>query len=207
MRRLLACVLLWTPWLAGDDISSWYPLEVGHRWVYDCVAKDGDRRKPDVWRWTATVTIDEHIPTGEGLVVIRSMKLEGTPNPPKGWGWQSLPLLLRGECVYELHPEAWDHAKRIFTPEFANYIKEISPMFCFPLRVGASWKGTGDWTWTVGGTGLTPNGPPGIVSDAFRLRSEQSGSTVYVWFRKGAGPLAWWSWHNGTYTEGLATLR
>lgn len=186
---------------------DWFPLQVGHRWVYDCVSKTGDIAHPIVSRWTATVTVRELIPTKEGLVVLRAVTLDGAPNPPGGWRWDDVPLLVRGLCVYPLYREGWDTQKRVFTPGFSEYIKEISPMFCFPLRTGATWKGTGDWAWTVEGTGPISLGPQDIPAGAIRLKSEQSGSTQYVWFLPGVGPVASWSWHNGTYTEGFERLR
>ena len=125
MSRILACALLSAGWLWAADVLSWYPLQVGHRWVYDCVSKSGHPRKPEVWRWTATVTVQEHIATAEGLVVICSVDLQGTPNPPEGWPWQRVPLLVRGACVYPLYSEAWDQQKRSFTPGFGAYIKQV----------------------------------------------------------------------------------
>lgn len=207
MRRVLLWLLLAANVFGAADPLSWLPLQVGHRWVYDCVSKSGHVRNPEVSRWTATITVRERIPTKEGLVVIRSVALDGAPNPPGGWPWAYFPLLVRGNCVYGLYPEAWDMQKRTFTPGFSVYLKQSSPMFCFPLRTGATWKGTGDWAWTVEGTGPTPRGPRNIAADAIRLKSQQSGSTVYVWFRRGIGTVASWSWHNGTYTEGFEKLR
>ena len=206
MSRILVWLLLANVAGAADPLSG-LPVEVGHRWTYDCVSKNGDIRHPEVSRWTATITVREQIPTEEGLVVVRSVTLDGAANPPGGWRWAKVPWLVRGDCVYPLYPEGWDARKRAFTPGFSAYIKEISPMFCFPLRTGATWKGAGDWEWTVEGTGPTSQGPWDIGTNAFRLKSQQSGSTEYVWFRQGIGPVASWSWHNGTYTEGFEKLR
>jgi hypothetical protein len=200
--------LLFAAQAAGAaDPLAWFPLEVGHRWVYDCVMRSGHADHPDVYHWTATITVAEHIPTAEGLVILRSVGIEGQPNPAEGWPRDSLTLLVRDACIYPLYPEAWDNQNRAFTPGFADYIREISPMFCFPLRAGATWNGTGDWTWTVEGFGPGTHGPQDVAASAFRLMSPQSGSTEYVWFERGVGPVAWWSWHNGTYTEGTEKLR
>jgi hypothetical protein len=209
MDRLLLCIFfgLSANVIGAADALSWLPLQVGHRWVYDCVSKNGDIRNPEVSRWTATITVRKQIPTNEGLVVVRSVTIEGAPNPSGGWPWDKVPLLVRGDCVYPLYPEGWDMRKRAFTPGFSAYIKHISPMFCFPLRTGATWKGAGDWAWIVEGTGPISQGSRHIAADAFRLKSQQSGSTDYVWFRAGVGPVASWSWHNGTYTEGFEKLR
>ena len=207
MSRLLLWLLLAAQIAVAADPLSWFPLNIGHRWIYDCVSKSGNVRNPDVARWTATVTVREQIPTNDGLVVLRSVTIEGTPNPSNGWPWHTAPLLVRGDCIYPLYPEAWDQQRRVFTPEFSTYIKQVSPMFCFPLQPGATWKGTGDWAWAVEGTGPAPRGPQDIKADVFRLTSQQSGSTEYVWFRAGTGPVASWSWHNGTYTEGFEKLR
>src|SRR5216683_7967803 len=134
MSRVLLWLLLVANAIGAADPLSWLPLQVGHRWVYDCVSKNGDIRNPEVSRWTATITVREQIPTNEGLVVVRSVTLDRAPNPPGGWPWAKVPLLVRGDCVYPLYPEGWDMQKRAFTPEFSAYIKQISPMFCFPLR-------------------------------------------------------------------------
>jgi len=207
MSRIFLWLLLGLNAVGANQPLSWFPLRVGHRWVYDCVSKHGDIRHPSVSRWTATITVREQIPTKEGLVVLRTVTLDGAPNPPGGWLGASVPLLMRGDCVYPLYREGWDMQKRAFTPGFSGYIKEISPMFCFPLRMGATWKGTGDWGWTVEGTGPISRGPQDIPADAFRLKSQQSGSTMYVWFLPDVGPVASWFWHNGTYTEGFEKLR
>jgi hypothetical protein len=204
--RIPLCLWLLASWVPAADVFSWYPLQVGRRWVYDCVSKGGDPRKPDVWRWTALITIKGHLATKEGLVILRSVRLQGTPNPPAGWAWQRGPLLVRGACVYPLYGEAWDEQTRSFKPGFDAYIRQISPAFCFPLETGAGWKGDGDWPWIVEGRGASDGNPQDVPADAFRLRSQQSGSTEWVWFQKGVGPVAWRSWHNGTYTEGLSTL-
>ena len=185
----------------------WYPLEPGHRWVYDCMSKSGDRRHPDVSQWTAAITVRERIPTSEGVVVIRSVSLTGDPNPPGGWPSDSRPLLERGNCVYLLYPELWNPQRRAFTPNFAELIRQVSPQFCAPLHPGATWKGTGDWAWTVDGMGPAAEGPQDVPADAIRLLSHQSGTTAYVWFREGVGPVASWNWHNGAYTEGFERLR
>jgi hypothetical protein len=207
MSRVLLLLLFSARTVAAADPQSWFPLNLGHLWVYDCVSKSGNVRNPDASRWTATITVREQIPTNEGLVVLREVTLDGTPNPPGGWRWHNVPLLVRGDCVYPLYPEAWNQQSRVFTPEFSTYIKQVSPMFCFPLQTGATWKGTGDWAWAVAGTGPGPRGPQDIAADVFRLTSQQSADTVYVWFRPGVGPVASWSWHNGTYTEGFEKLR
>jgi hypothetical protein len=43
--------------MGAADPLSWFPLKVGHRWVYDCVSKNGDIRNPEVSRWTETITL------------------------------------------------------------------------------------------------------------------------------------------------------
>jgi hypothetical protein len=207
MSRVLLCFLFLACVSSAADPQSWFPLNIGHRWVYDCVSKSGNVRNPEVSRWAATITVREQIPTHEGLVVLRSVTLDGAPNPPAGWPWHTVPLLVRGDCVYPLYPEAWNQQSRVFTPEFPTYIKQVSPMFCFPLQTGATWKATGDWAWSVVGMGPGPRGSQDIAADVFRLTSQQSADTVYVWFRAGTGPVASWSWHNGTYTEGFEKLR
>src|SRR2546425_3403883 len=124
MSRVLLCLFLGANAGATDPLS-WFPLRVGHRWVYDSMSKSGDIRKPEVSRWTATIVVREQIPTNEGLVVIRSVTIEGAPNPPGGWRWASVPLLMRADCIYPLYREGWDVQKRAFTPGFSEYIQEI----------------------------------------------------------------------------------
>ena len=210
MNTLFAFLLFLGPQLAADDVLSWYPLQVGHQWVYDCTVKNGDKPVGAyVDRTTAIVTVQEHIPTPEGLVIISSVQgqRDGHPATNVGCTFDKVPLLLRNSCVYPLHREAWDGEARTFKPEFPTYQKQISPLFCFPLKTGASWKGTGDWEWTVQGIGPMKEGPQDIPADAFRLMPQQGGSTVYVWFVKSIGPVAFWSWHHGTYTEIFEKLR
>jgi hypothetical protein len=139
--------------------------------------------------------------------VIRSVELRGRPNPPSGYSWETVPLLIRDACVYPLYLEGWSTHKHAFTRGFETYLGEISPMYCLPLQPGTHWGPPADWPWTVEGTGAAGKGPQSVPADAFRLISRQSGTTQYVWFEKGIGPVASWSWHNGTHTEMFERLR
>src|SRR5260370_21245326 len=123
MSRMRLWVFLAANVIDAADPLSWIPLQIGSRWIYDCVSKTGDMRNPEVSRGTATIAVRERIPTNQGLVVLRSVTLHGAPNPPGGWRWAKAPLLVRGDCVYPLYGEAWNIQKRAFTPEFSAYIK------------------------------------------------------------------------------------
>jgi hypothetical protein len=57
MSRVLLWLLLAATVTGAADPLSWFPLKVGHRWVYDCVSKNGDIRNPEVSRWTETITL------------------------------------------------------------------------------------------------------------------------------------------------------
>src|SRR4030081_1344151 len=117
MGRLVACVLLFGCALcAADDPLSWYPLQIGHQWVYDSVSKGGNRTHPEIARWTAPVTVREQIQTEGGPVVIRSVELKGTANPAHGFRVTYVPLLVRGNCIYPLYGEAWDAERRTLKP-------------------------------------------------------------------------------------------
>src|ERR1700680_1062039 len=126
MGRLAACGLLFVCALcAADDPLSWYPLQIGHRWVYDSVSKGGDRGNPEIARWTATVTVREHVPTAKGMVVIRGVELEGRPNQPQGFRGTDVPLLFHGNCLSPLYGEAWDAERRTFKPGWDTYLKQV----------------------------------------------------------------------------------
>src|SRR6516165_4301643 len=59
---------------AQEDPLSWFPLQVGSRWVYEHEWKSGDRNRPDVDRWTSEETITGWVTIPEGLVILRELK-------------------------------------------------------------------------------------------------------------------------------------
>lgn len=210
MRVVIACLLAITPCLAADDVFSWFPLQEGHQWVYECTVKSGESpAKAYVDRSSAIVTVNEQVQTSKGIVVLFSVQeqRDGHVAQSTPCGIHKFPLLVRDSCVYKLTADLWDRVMRAFKPNFEAHLREESPDFCFPLQTGSTWKGTGDWAWTVEGTGPVKGGPQDVASDTIRLMTQQGGSTMYVWFQKGVGPVASWSWHHGSYTERIEELR
>ena len=191
----------------AQDVLSWYPLQVGNRWVYEWESRAGDPHTPHVARWTAIVSVKQHVRTPEGLVIVRELVFEGEANAGFVGRRLSAPYLVRNNCLYPLF-ESWDAQKQTFTRQFREYIEQISADLCSPLQVGRRWKGTADWPWLVEGNGPAKNGPQlGIPASAIRLVQEWTAGPLYVWFQQDVGPVAQWSRHNGTYTESLGLLR
>jgi hypothetical protein len=204
--RALFGVLLLAPLAGSADLIEWFPLRPGARWVYDCESRNGDRRHPIVDRWRETVTVTAHLQTPEGLVILRDFAITGHANPRAGFPWNRVPVLWRGNCLYPLYPEMWDASRRSFTLAFSTMLAQLSPDVCFPLDPGAYWKSGADWGWRVDGRGPLARGPQDVPSGAIRIVQETSAGPNYFWYEKGVGPVAAWSWHNGTYTEQLEKL-
>ncbi len=85
-------------------------------------------------------------------------------------------------------------------------LAQSSPDYCFPLDAAAHWQTGGDWPWRVDGRGPLRRGPQDVPPDAIRVVQETTGGPNYYWFEKGVGPVASWTWHNGTYTETFEKL-
>lgn len=206
MMRFFLALCVFASLARAEDIFAWYPLQVGNQWIYDWESRNGNQRDPDISRWTTIVTVKQHIKTAEGVVIVRELALQGEVNA--GWIDRRFgsAYLVRNDCLYPLY-ELWDAQKQAFTPKFRGSIEDISPDFCFPLEIGARWKGGSDWPWVIEGIGPVQGGPAlAKFSSAIRLVQQWTSGPLYVWFQKGVGVVSQWSWHNGTYTESTGAL-
>src|SRR4051794_9175827 len=71
---VIALCILSTAVRAQDDPMAWFPLRVGARWVYSHEWRSGDRRRPNVERWTTEESITGWVTIPEGLLVLRDVK-------------------------------------------------------------------------------------------------------------------------------------
>lgn len=191
---------------AQENPLTWFPLQVGSRWVYDHEWKSGDRNRPAVDRWSTDETVTGWATIPEGTVVLRDAKKRVNP------GEQGInlvararyPYLIRGNCVYVIS-DGWDPRKQDLRPEFRKYLSDgsVSPDFCFPLQTGREW-GNNDTPWRVEpareGVGAFL---PTQYSEAIHIFSNHfgSGGSEDVWFQKGIGVVGEHYIHNGTYDE------
>jgi hypothetical protein len=185
---------------AGDhDLSAWFPLQRGNRWVYDFEWKNANRNTPEVSRWTTTEAITNLVQIPEGVVVIRSVDLQGKSAGSYLSTRDNSPYLLHENCVYVLN-ESWDRVAENLRPDFVQHLVHgiASPDFCFPLQLGQHW-GTMDIPWLVQGF---RDGIFLIVSQHFGR-----GGRMEVGFKRNVGVLSEHYLHNGTYDEYTKTLK
>ena len=199
-----------------QDPFAWVPLQVGSRWMYGHEWKSGDRRRPDIDRWTTEERITGWVTIPEGLVVLREVKLQpGSYVRQRGNRHNGdlvtrdrEPYLVRGNCLYVV--DGWNGDKQELRPEYRKYLSEgvVSPEFCFPLQTGAEW-GNNDIPWKVEPAREEVNSllPPEYAG-AVHIFSSHFGSGGWedVWFQKGVGVVAEHYIHNGTYDEYSKTL-
>jgi hypothetical protein len=213
---------------AQEDPLSWFPLRVGSHWVYEYEAKSGDRNRPDVDRWTTEETITGWVTIPEGLVVLRELKPQGSPDKktttvraiaPNGQvvyvqepdynrgvltARDREPFLVHGDCIYVI-AGGWDAQAQQLRPEYRKYLSEgtLSPDFCFALQMGRQW-GNNDIPWRVeparDGAGSFL---PAEYAGSIHIFSNHFGSGGWkdVWFQKGVGVVGEHYIHNGTYDE------
>jgi hypothetical protein len=57
-----------TPVLVGqEEALSWFPLQIGSRWVYEHEWKAGDPERPKITRWITEETVTGLVTLPEGL--------------------------------------------------------------------------------------------------------------------------------------------
>jgi hypothetical protein len=225
---LMLCALS-TVASAQEDPLTWFPLQVGNRWIYDHEWKSGDRNRPSIERWSTEETVNGWVTIPEGIVVLREVKervnpgdqtvtrrvlgLDGsvrqvTERPTSHGGYlvarSGYPYLIRASCLYVIS-EGWDPQGKDLRPEFRKYLTEgsVSPDFCFPLQNGQEW-GTADIPWRVEpARGSVGAFLPTQYSEAIHVFSGHfgSGGLEDVWFQKGIGVVGEHYLHNGTYDE------
>jgi len=214
---------------AQEDPLSWFPLQVGSRWVYEHEWKSGDRNRPDVDRWTSEETITGWVTIPEGLVILRELKEQASSTrqavrskviDPNGQlreveipriahpGYlvtrDREPYLVHGNCVYAIG-EGWDWQNQRLRPSYQEYLAKdaLSADFCFPLQMGRHW-GNNDIPWSVepARAGVASFLPAEYAS-AIHIFSRHFGSGGWddVWFQKGVGVVGEHYIHNGTYDE------
>jgi hypothetical protein len=214
---------------AQEDPLSWFPLQVGSRWVYEHEWKSGDRNRPDVDRWTSEETITGWVTIPEGLVILRELKEQASSTrqavrskviDPNGQlreveipriahpGYlvtrDREPYLVHGNCVYAIG-EGWDWQNQRLRPSCQEYLAKdaLSADFCFPLQMGRHW-GNDDIPWSVepARAGVASFLPAEYAS-AIHIFSRHFGSGGWddVWFQKGVGVVGEHYIHNGTYDE------
>lgn len=214
---------------AQENPLTWFPLQVGSRWIYDHEWKSGDRDQPTIERWSTEETVKGWATIPEGIVVLREVKERVNPGDKavtrrvlgvdgsvrqvierrashSGYlvARSSYPYLIRANCLYVIG-EGWDPQGQDLRPEFRKYLSEgsVSPDFCFPLQNGREW-GTADIPWRVepareGAGAFLPT----RYSEAIHVFSSHfgSGGLEDVWFQKGIGVVGQHYLHNGTYDE------
>src|SRR5712671_3867639 len=113
---------------AQENPLTWFPLQVGSRWVYEHEWKSGDRNGPAVDHWSTEEIVTGWATIPEGIVVLRDAKERVDPGGQSGW----------------------DSQKQDLRPEFRKYLSDgsVSPDFCFPLETGREW-GNNDIPWRV----------------------------------------------------------
>jgi hypothetical protein len=192
---------------AQENPLTWFPLQVGSRWVYEHEWKSGDRNRPAVDRWTTEETVSAWVTIPEGIVVLRDTKDRANQvgsRPRHLVARANYPYLIRGNCVYAIS-DGWSSKTQDLRPEFRKYLTDgsVSPDFCFPLQAGRKW-GNNDIPWRVeparAGMGLFL---PAQYPEAIHIFSDHfgSGGLEDVWFQKGIGVVAEHYIHNGTYDE------
>jgi hypothetical protein len=214
---------------AQENPLTWFPLQVGSRWVYEHEWKSGDWNRPAVERWSTEETVTGWATIPEGIVVLRDVKDRVSADEqgvthrivaPNGSVRQvhrqdgsrggylvaraRYPYLIRGNCVYPIG-DGWDPQKQDLRPEFRKYLSDgsVSPDFCFPLQTGREW-GNNDIPWRVepAREGVKAF-LPAQYSDAIHIFSNHfgSGGLEDVWFQKGIGVVGEHYIHDGTYDE------
>ena len=69
---------------AEDATLSWYPLQLGNRWIYQKESRNGDMAHPSIERWTTEETVVQSVPVPEvsgTLVTKRTRVLDHTVPP------------------------------------------------------------------------------------------------------------------------------
>jgi hypothetical protein len=206
---------------AQDDPMAWFPLRVGARWAYEHEWRSGDRRRPNVERWTTEESITGWVTIPEGLVVLRAVQQQsedsGRMVTHRVLGLDGRlregsyvvahdrePYLLRASCVYVLD-NGFDGQSDQLRPNYRKDLADgaISPEFCFPLEAGRHWGNT-DIPWRVEPIGEGAGAlSPAEYTDAIHIVSDHfgSGGRKDVWFKKGVGVAGEHYTHSGSYDE------
>jgi hypothetical protein len=202
--RLVSTLVLLCPMALAAQTSldpfSWFPLRIGSRWIYEHEWKSGNQNNPEVRSWTTSETVTNLIQVPEGIVVIRSVEVQGGESTG---GYVTMrdtsPYLLHSNCIYGLDG-SWDRVAGKVRPDFLQYLANgtASPDFCFPLQTGQHW-GTMDLPWQVQDF---RNGIFQLVSHHFG-----SGGQLDVRFKKNVGIVSEHYLHHGTYDEYTKTLK
>jgi hypothetical protein len=243
--RALAGVLLafgavaWAPqtrdWILSREITgrvdvfSYFPLQVGNRWVYQYEYKTGDPERPNVQRWTSEVVVAEHVRVPEGLVVVRRV---GTGAPANVADLERFHYLVRGNYVYEVHETSWDARNRSLGEGLRSLLAkgDATPDFFFPMRAGLLWaekqrededyrkwleaqKQGGHpyrpdhfYHWAVEGRGAVKDIRLPVSPRAFALAYYTAGGPAWRSFEEGVGVVGEWNHHSGTYWDTTVRL-
>jgi hypothetical protein len=230
----MACLLIalsFFPIVAGaqDDPLAWFPLQVGSHWVYQYEWKSGDRKRPDVDRWTSEETITGWVTIPEGVVVLREVKNHENPTDQKRTerviggngelrfvqepsynrgvltGHDGASYLVQKNCIYGISG-GWDAQRQELRPNYRKYLSEgsLSPDFCFPLQMGGEWGNLNDGGWRVEpARDNVGSFLPFEYAGAIHIFSDHfgSGGWMDVWFQQGVGIVGVHYIHNGTYDE------
>jgi hypothetical protein len=164
------------------EVSEWFPMTPGDRWVYEMEIRGGDQSHPTIERVEERYEV---ISRSAALIVRSAMNSKGDHRESD--------ISVRNHCIYFLDRQR---------PEL--------PDFCFPLSPGKTWGDPDKLRdhWTVAGYGKKhADDPASIKEKDWRLEAHlASGEDNYVWFRKGVGVVAERTWHNGTYDDRTARL-
>lgn len=209
MRRFVWSILFFACCASAQDgVLSWFPLEIGNRWVYEHEVWGPSRDKATVTRWKTTEQIIGSVHVAEGTVILRQVNFEGQPDGSWLAGYGESHYLIRNSCLYFLNArEAWDEVQQQLRTQFRDNLLHgrISPNFCFPLEVGSKWGDSqAAFSWLVLRQGADAQlAPMPMGEKAFDIVSTQfsSGDTMHFWFEKGVGIIAKRDLHNGTYFD------
>lgn len=193
------------------ETTSWFPLKVGARWIYENEWRTGDPKKPEITRWTSEEIVTSVLNVREGIVVVRMHTQHGQSRGGYVTARDALAYLVHQNCAYLVDKSAWDGTRVELGEEYRENLKSgtLVPEFCFPLQIGNRY-GTRDLTWHVDGIGSRSDSfSPSGYADAYHIISDHfgSGGQMEVWFEKGIGIVAEQYVHSGTYEAYTKRLR
>jgi hypothetical protein len=177
-------------------VSSWLPLSIKSRWVYDHEVKTGPAGD-HVIRWRTVESIVDVARTPSGTLIRRSVKVEGMRDSSWLARYGEGSYLIRGTCLYFV-----DVGSTIDGKLATELVRgEVSPAFCFPLEVGRSWGSRERaMEWKVAAVNDTHAARSGVV---FEIMSTAftSGDSARIWFEKGMGVTRMIIRHEGSHFE------